>query len=265
MIDNDDGTYTIHQSWLNTYFNCPELARREMLGLVGHQETDATAIGTGLHAGVEHHLRTGSTYHEALKVAQDAFVECMKHPDARWVQAKNGSTALRYIDSCLQAWWSDIRPRVGRPVAIEESFKVQLTDRIWLGGTIDYVDDLGLIWDWKTANDADKYGRKAWEIKRWSVQPTAYTFAWCELTGETAPFIFAATLKGATPRPAQMVLVERGPAEWQWLAHQLEAIVDMREQQGVDAPWPMRDQHVLCSPKWCPAWDVCKGSLVTLP
>jgi hypothetical protein len=26
--------------------------------------------------------------------------------------------------------------------------------------------------------------------------------------------------------------------------------------------WPMNDQHALCSPKWCPFWDGCKGSHV---
>ena len=44
-----------------------------------------------------------------------------------------------------------------------------------------------------------------------------------------------------------------------WLLEQLRSFVAMREGMSVDVPWPKNDQHALCSQKWCPAWDTCKG------
>lgn len=262
----DDGRteITFRQSWLNTYMDCPELARREAFEGLRSQDTDATAMGTGMHAGAEHHLGTGEGYKESLEAALTAF-EALA-PTLRWVQVKSVDTALRYVTTCFDTWWHDVRPLLGKPVGIEHSFNVLLWEDdqyvVRLSGTMDYVDDLGIIWDWKTANDADKYGRKAWEHKRWSIQPTVYTYAWWVDTGEFAPFTFAAALKGATRKPAQFVTVVRDETHWAWLRTQLMPIIKMWE-AGLDE-WPMRDLHVLCSPKWCPAWDTCKGALVTM-
>lgn len=265
----DDGRkqYVLRQSWLNTFFNCPELGRRVAFDGLVDSGSDATAIGTALHAGAEHHLLTGASLAECVLVAQAAFMECVAEPGFKWVQVKSEVTALNYVRVCLEAWFHDVLPRLGAPVAIEHRFKIPLYETIdydvLLSGAIDYVDDNGIIWDWKTANDADKYGkRKEWEHKRWSIQPTTYTMAWHHETGEYAPFIFAACLKGAERKPAQFVEIHRDETHWAWLLDQIPPIVALVES---DMPqWPLRDQHVLCSPKFCPAWDDCKGKHVTM-
>jgi hypothetical protein len=264
IVYDDQGrkTYVLRQSWLNTFFDCPELARQIAFEGLVDAGSDATSMGTGLHAGAEHHLNTGAGYEECLEEAKRAFIECTTEEGFRWVQVKSVDTALKYLEVCMFTWWRDVRPRLGKPVAIEHRFKVPLytTDDydVILSGTIDYVDDNGIMWDWKTANDADKYGkRKQWEHRRWSIQPTTYTYAWWWETGEYAPFIFAACLKGANAKDAQFVDVSRNEQHWDWLKRQMVPIVELAEANL--SAWPLRDQHVLCSPKWCPAWDTCKG------
>lgn len=258
---------TMHQSWLNTFANCPELARRTAFDGLDDPGSDATAIGTGLHSGAEHHLLTGAAFDACYDMAVESFRHEVSLDGFQWVQVKNESTALTYLRVCLMTWFSDILPQLGTPVAVEHRFKVPLYEDdkhvVMLGGTIDYVDDLGLIWDWKTAMDADKYGkRKQWEYKRWSIQPTPYTYAWHHETGEYAPFIFAVTLKGAQQKPAQFVTVERNETHWAWMERQVRGIVTLWE-AGL-SEWPLRDTHVLCSPRWCPAWTTCKGKYVTM-
>jgi hypothetical protein len=266
--ENGRSTYTIHQSWLNTFFDCPELARRIAFEGLWDPGSDATAIGTALHAGAEHYLRNGgASFDDCYEAAVVAFRAEVALEGFRWVQVKSEATALNYLRVCLQTWFNDVLPRLGAPVAIEHHFKQPLystdTYDVMVGGAIDYVDDNGIMWDWKTAMDADKYGkRKQWEHKRWSIQPTVYNYAWWKETGENAPFIFAACLKGTQPKPAQFVQVDRDESHHAWLRAQIVPIV---EQTLADlSQWALRDTHVLCSPKWCPAWDTCKGMHVTM-
>jgi len=268
IATEDDGRtrYTIHQSWLNTFFDCPELARRIAFDGLDDSGSDATAIGTALHAGAEHYLKNGgASYEDCYEQAVIAFRYEANLPGFRMVQVASEDTALKYLGVCLRTWFNDVLPKLGSPVAIEWSFKIPLYERddytVYLGGAADYVDDIGIMWDWKTAMDADKYGkRKQWEHKRWSIQPTTYTKAWHHETGENVPFIFAACLKGAQPKPAQFVQVDRDESHWAWLQHQIDPIVQMARSDLT--VWPMRDQHVLCSSKWCPAFSECKGKYV---
>lgn len=256
-------TITLHQSWLNTFFNCPELARRIAYEGLDDPGSDATAIGTGMHAGIEHKLHNPeATYDDCYGAAVASFHHEASLPGFRYVQVKSAGTALGYLDTCLTTWWTDVHPIMGSPIAIEWSFKILLYETpeydVYLGGAVDCVDDNGTMWDWKTAMDAEKYGkRKNWEYQRWSIQPTTYTKAWHEETGEHAAWMFAVCLKGAHPKPAQFVPVSRNAEHWAWLHTQIVPIVDLG-MSGLKA-WPLRDQHVLCSPKWCPAWDTCKG------
>lgn len=256
---------TLRQSWLNTFFNCPELARREAFEGLESVETDATAIGTAMHAGAELAVTGAYNYKSCLDYALSEFERLA--PEVRWVQVKRKDTALQYVQTCFDTWWADVRPLLGEPLGIEHTFNVVLWEDddyvVRLSGTMDFVDDLSIIWDWKSAANADKYGRNAWEHKRWSIQPTVYTYAWWVETGEVVPFTFAACLKGFTRRPAQFVTVTRDQTHWDWLGQQIRPIIDLWEADL--KVWPLRDQHVLCSPKWCPAWDTCKGQAVTLP
>ena len=68
--------------------------------------------------------------------------------------------------------------------------------------------------------------------------------------------------KGATPGPPESVLVKRSPHNWDWLRVQVENMLTVQHALP-DGPWPITDSHVLCSPKWCPVWDSCKGGFVS--
>lgn len=259
---------TVSQSWLNEFFNCPELARRKALTGLKDGGTDATAIGTGLHSGAEAHLIHGLGFDACLEAAIASFRKEAQHPQFRYVQVGTEATAIKYLTTCFTSWWNDVRPKVGKPLAIEWPFKVLLYAEehydVYLTGVLDCVDDNGIIWDWKTANDAEKYGkRKHWEYQRWSIQPTAYDLGWFRETGEHATFIFACVLKGASTKPAQFVPVTRDDTHAAWLEAQIRPIMAL-VQALPQGPWPLRDQQVLCSPKWCPAWDDCKGKFVTM-
>lgn len=270
--DNGRRYVKVSQSWLNTFFNCPELARQQAFEGLIDGGSDATAMGTGLHSGAETHLLHGGNLADCIEAAVASFRHETTLPGFRWIQVKGEATALKYIDTLVTTWWNDVRPRLGAPVAVEWGFRTflftyQCRDGseldVYLSGALDYVDDLGIIWDWKTANDAEKYGkRKGWEFQRWSIQPTSYSKGWFDATGEYAPFIFATCLKGNTPKPAQFTTVSRNEQHWAWLQRQIEPIIDLADSDL--KTWPLRDQHVLCSPKWCPAWDTCKGALVDM-
>ena len=266
----DDGriVYTFRQSWIGSFLRCPELARREAFDpdfVSGG--SDATAIGTAMHAGAEHNLRESATFDECLDKAVAEFDYETTLPGFRYVQVAKRETAITQVQNTLDVWYHQIRPKVGIPISIEDKFSVELySDEhmvIMLNGTMDCVDDHGMMWDWKTANDKEKYGqRKAWEYQRWAVQPTVYTYAWYVLSGEIVPFTFAVALKGKPNQDAQFLAVDREQHHWDWLAEQLRSVINMYATMGEAGPWPLNDQHVLCSPRWCANWADCKGAII---
>jgi hypothetical protein len=136
--------------------------------------------------------------------------------------------------------------------------------QVWLAGQADLLLlDRNRIWDWKSANQ--QY--KRWEAQRWRPQQSVYTWAANEaglLTPNkdgVIPFDYKVFMKGSgkpTDGP-ETISVFAGPGNWSFLRHKLFNLVNMQYQLGYDQPWPLDDMHVLCSPKWCGRWDVCKG------
>jgi hypothetical protein len=257
-IDVTDQGYVFSQSWLNTYFNCPEQARLEMVGEMPRIESDATAIGTAIHSGIEAVLR-GGTETVGYDTCIDTFNELAATPEFQWVQIKSEHTAWNMIGRLWDAWCTDIHPQLPHVEHIEHKFELQLADNMWMRGAIDAIDEHGNVWDWKTA------GRpyEAWEKERFAIQPTVYTAAVAQM-GEYEPrdsweFSYAVMLKSGRTS-TQIVTVQRTQAHWDWLAAQCESIVQLI-QANLNV-WPLRDQHALCSPKWCKAWDKCKGKFL---
>lgn len=257
-IDVTDKGYVFSQSWLNTYFNCPEQARLEMVGEMPRIESDATAIGTAVHSGIECVLG-GATKLRGYDACIETFNDLAATPEFQWVQIKSQETAWNTIGRLWDAWCEDIHPQLPYVDHIEHKFEIPLGDRIWMRGAIDAIDEYGHVWDWKTA------GRpyEAWEKERFAIQPTVYTAAVAQM-GEYEPrdaweFSYAVMLKGGKAS-TQVVTVRRTQAHWDWLAAQCASIVQLIEADLT--VWPLRDQHALCSPKWCKAWDKCKGKFL---
>lgn len=259
------------QSWLNTFMECPEQARLEMVGQMPKSSSDATAIGTAVHAGIEAVLLNKG---DPLEAATQAFEAEVMQPHFRWVQTKTLATAHQHIAMALDAWHATIFPQLSAVRSIEEKFRLFLCSgetagKPWVAyveGAWDAEFDDGL-WDWKTANDERKYkggfGGEGWKLKRWAIQPTVYTLAKATRDDcfDSQPFTFGAMVKGTSM--AQTLEVQRGPDEWAWLRVQVGSIMALIT---ANLPqWPLNDQHALCSGKFCPVWDSCKGKHVTLP
>lgn len=273
-LDIDGSTYTFHQSWLNTFANCPEQARLELVGQLPRESSDAAAIGQALHTGVETVLRDGGELGDAIEAATERFFWETEQEGFRWVQVKTVDTAARYVSTLVNSWYRDVYPQLGDPIRLEDKFDVPLEighDRIIrIAGAYDFIDHSG-IWDWKTANRP----YEQWEVDRFKIQPTVYSAAYAveclnEATNGGASilslspidFTYAVGLKGRPPRePFQLLTTTRGPEEWKWLTHQLHRIIDLVEADL--ERWPLNDQGWHCSPRWCSAWDECKGKYVT--
>lgn len=275
-VINDDGLtvmrYTFRQSGLNEYLLCPERARAQWHGEVEDTDTAEAAIGTAVHFAAEMFMRGDGPLgpSECLEAARELFRVLSRAPGFRWVKVKTEATAFRHIETCFETWLRDIEPRLGHAWGIELPFKLKfsegrfLTDdeqgyehvEIWLTGCIDFVDETG-PWDYKTTSRLDKYTKDAWQLKRWAVQPTVYTWALHKLgyfDTTPIPFTYAAMCRtgGST-----LLTVEREHWHWSWLEAQLWNIV-AQDNAGL-SQWPLNDQHALCSPDWCPKWATCKG------
>lgn len=263
LVRVEDGVYWFRQSWINTFLTCPEQARQEMLGLIPHDDTDATATGTAFHTGIETYMG-GASWQASVDAAVLELQRLVALPGFRYAKVKTYSTMERHLLSGLDAWMRDIYPALGATVGIEHKFSVKLSPRVGLTGMIDFVD-YG-VWDWKTSSSDDKYGKDSWKLKRFAVQPTVYTYAavqdgLLELDERgLVDFTFAAFTKGKTNGRMQTVECPRGPQDWAWLEQQLESIIDLYESTARGAVgWPLNDQHALCSELWCPIWASCKG------
>lgn len=244
--------HSFRQSWLNTAATCPERARRELTKTIPNSETDAAAVGTAVHAGIEEFLRSGCSYRDAVDIASERFAEIEQHPDFVWTKYSH-RVAHGLIETFLGHWWG-IREQF-QPLEIEHQFDVLLHEDderiIRLTGTIDLIDKrLGLI-DWKTS------GRGAydtWEYDRWAVQPTVYSWALYGGSDQKHPFTYCVMHKEGV----QQFTVWRDASDWNWLRQR--AIGYARLIEAGLPEWPLHDNHALCSAKWCPAWLLCKGA-----
>lgn len=262
----DDGRTEItpSQSWLGTAFNCMEQARLEMVGKMPRVETDATAIGTSMHTGIEAVLRDGATLDEGEAIARATFETLSQLDEFKWVQVKTAETALNTVSRVYWSWANDILPQLPDTIAIEHKFDVKLYENdefvIRLKGAMDFVgmehEDKPVIWDWKTANRS----YEPWEKERWAIQPTIYTYALAQEYGEDKEYDFTFGVCLKTRQDVQIVTVKRNIGHWNWLQQQVLSFVHLIR---ADLPiWPLRDQHALCSSKWCSVYASCKGAHV---
>ena len=260
-FDPPEDRIVLRQSWLNELSMCPERARQDREGLSKATDSTNTMIGNAVHAGIEHCLKlqinTGKS--ESLSTTVDFATQYWADNESdivRWNHKPE--KALSIIRNNATAWWHEVRPDL-RPVAVEYEFELPLvvdhSPQIWLKGTIDLIQEFPLpITDWKNP------GRKptdAWEKKRWSVQAAAYTWAVASMGdqgfGEALMFEFVYLVNGDVYRTT----VDYGPAEW-------ASLVALARSAGTliaaDIPvWPLNMAGWHCAPKWCAAWNTCRG------
>jgi hypothetical protein len=273
-----DGRYLhkFRQSFVGTFMNCPDSARHDMIGSFQRRNTDSTAVGTAVHAVIEEAVGDLMEHGVVLGVPElvelwhdKHWPEQIEHGDIQWVKRKP-EAAARYGQRCIESFGTYVLPELD-PLGTEVNFsdlEVWSDDRrtIVIGGTVDAIVRDALV-DWKTA--AQEY--KRWEYDRWAIQPTFYHYALrhapemdqyrrqMENLGTWRYVVFP---DDPSPQP-QVVELERHPEHDAWLVQQLLSIAPLLE-ADLDV-WPKRDQHALCSPKWCSAWDTCKGAVVLSP
>lgn len=251
---------------MGDFLLCPDRARRAAFHpFEGVSDTDATAIGTAAHLGIEQFL-LGESWHGSVTAALDWLAEQIRDKTFNYVQIKQGKTLMRYLPHMLEGWIEHVYPSIGEPDKIEGEFRHQLTASIGIEGTTDYEEVGDWLWDWKTAggNVNLNYSKNAVRKK---IQPDFYT---CQRAGwqpgkECDPvfFSYGVMIKGSRP-DAIIRDTKRGPGDWLWLVQRLERAVRLYETLGPDEPWPLIDNDWHCTPKWCDHWKNCKGQHVTL-
>lgn len=266
----EDGKVWVRQSWLNDIMICPERSRLAVTLPDWRMGSDATHIGTAVHAGIEHYL-THDEFDASFGVASTELDRLVEEEPFR-INSTNGHLHMReYVNTLMHTFHNDIAPNVVKGGVCEQKFGVKLYDlpadtslpydaqpAVWLGGTIDYIDPDGVIWDWKTA------GRKYYqgEKQRQSIQASAYAYA-CVENGwsPSYPVRFNYGVMTRTSKSVgQIVPVIRTEQHVDWFKHQVQSVLQSCLSLGLETPWMANDQHGLCSEKWCPYWSICKGS-----
>lgn len=285
MKFTDEGI-TLHQSDLK--HPCMEHLRLQTLASGPRMETDAATVGTCMHHAIESELREGpfNSEEEAVGWAAGEYIRVLEEyqeSGASYVMSSfnNHTAAVLALDRLVRSWYncddrialmaSHETPLVEwhfdlpfSEVQVKKHGKKAEVIPVRLAGTADLVWS-NQVWDWKSAGS--EY--KRWEYQRWGRQPDVYTWAAAQ-SGLIFPdaqglydFKFKVFVRRAEIRPPQTVDITRSPKNWEWLGQTVDRVVNHMYNMGLETPWVMDDQHVLCSPKWCPFWDQCKGKFVS--
>lgn len=284
----DEQGIHIHQSDLKNH--CLEKLRLETVAVGPRIENDAATVGTALHAVVERELAGLVGYNvekDAAAMAAAVYVELLEEYSvenkpyilstfnshdraldmlaalaAKWYRCNERQELLSAANSPQVEWKFDL-PFTTVPA--KKFGKRQEEIPVFLSGTADIVYD-NQVWDWKTAGS--EYRR--WEYQRWGRQPDVYTWAAVQ-SGLVTPdrngevqFLFKVFLRNLNlDEQPQTVSTIRSANNWGWLETITHRLVNFAYNMGLDREWPLDDQHVLCSPKWCTFFDMCKGQFVS--
>lgn len=153
----DDGRWhhRFGASWIKTTDLCAERARQEMYHELPNVETDASNVGTAVHAVIEANLdlwKEGEALSlvDSVELFNDEFSVAMQHPDFQWKKYTEKS-ARKFGGECVTAFYDEVLftlPQEGRN---EHRFVLPFVEDdervIELSGTIDRVDTI--IRDWK--------------------------------------------------------------------------------------------------------------------
>lgn len=260
--------YRVRQSWLNDFMLCPERSRLAIKLPQFRSGSDATAIGTGVHAAIEwameNHDEITDVDLEQMKQVAIEHVQLELDKPIKLTKISDDMEKLwASVDAMTTGWYNDIAPIVEWGGHSEFQFEVDTglvsADGlpILLTGTMDYISPHGEIWDWKTATRA--YGAADKQAR--AIQPTFYCYAAEQLgmSDGTQSFFYGVMIRQPTPR-TQIVEVTRSTAHYDWMLRQLESAGRMATTMGMENSWPMNDQGHLCSNVWCDFWSICKGA-----
>jgi len=247
----------VRQSWINDAMMCAERGRQAILRPEWSGPSDATVMGTAVHAGIEANLTDGR---QTRLVGLEALHDLM---EGNFKRTKfTDDEMIGYVMDMCDEWEANIKPVLGKVLYTEKEFHFEL-DKFKIGdadvtvygkGTIDCVTETGL-WDWKTS--ARKYNAR--DKQSQALQPTMYTAAAVAQGWHEYPvtFNYGVMVRGGK---SQIVSVHRNESHTEWLRELVRPFVRSAVSLGTDDSWAKNDTHFLCSETWCPWWSICKGS-----
>jgi hypothetical protein len=241
---------------------CPERARLGHVRPDLRTGSDATIIGTALHAGIESVLDNRSKeFGDMLEVVANEY-ETLEKTNYKKTNIDEEKIPA-YLESMSLAFYNNILPNVELGGSVEHYFQAPLGIEIdgygiWLEGTMDYITPSGVIWDWKTSSRT--YNIK--DKQKSAVQPTVYADAAVQLglcPDYPVQFRYGIMVRTETPKH-QIATVERTEQHGLWLRHLVRGAVTSALKTGYDDNWFMNDSSTLCSQAWCSYWEICKGA-----
>lgn len=259
-IDVENKKIYVRQSWLGDMAICPERARLGQVKPEFRTGSDATIIGTAVHAGIEQVLKGNASDFVAMLEFVNNEYETLQTTNYT-VTNIEPEKIPDYLEAMSLAFYNEIMPCVKLGGQAEFFFRsplgISIDDKeVFLEGTMDYVDPDGNIWDWKTAKRI--YNQK--EKQKSAIQPTVYTTALRNLgLAENPTFNYGVMVRQATPK-SQILSVTRGDNHSKWLQHYVKGAVTTALKSGYQDEWLMNDSSALCSSQWCSYWSVCKGA-----
>jgi hypothetical protein len=259
-IDQENKVIYVRQSWLGDMAICPERARLGQVKPEFRTGSDATIIGTAVHAGIESVLDgRSSEFGDMLKVVANEY-ETLEKTNYTKTNIEEDKIP-NYLEAMSLSFYNEILPNVKLGGEVEFFFRAPLGISIdgydvHLEGTMDYIDPDGNIWDWKTAKRI--YNQK--EKQKSAIQPTVYTTAARNLgLAENPTFTYGVMVRQETPK-SQIMSVTRSAEHTRWLQHYVKGAVTTALKSGYKDEWLMNDSSPLCSSQWCSYWSVCKGA-----
>jgi len=273
LIDHARQTLSVRQSWLSTALRCPERGRLAIVAPEYDEATgDAAAAGTAMHSAIEDVLN-GCIDVPAIRTwAQLHAVELLDRERIEFKSFSGADELIHHAGNCAEAWATDVWPTV-RPLGVAETeakFNFPAFDyRGWtieFEGTVDLVPaHSNTLWDWKSSGSAWKQRDK----QRVDVQATIYALA--AMNGcfgredfyWPMEFHFGVMVRRKGPAQGHVVTVQRTADHARWVERRVRQFVDLFLDLGLERQWPALDDHFLCSKKWCPWYDLCRGEHLT--
>lgn len=244
-------------------------------------EGDAAFAGTSFHAAVEQFLTGNLALHDMEQYAQQYATKgaangVTKDGVTRRIEYKSfdGPPEMVYhAGNCTRGWIDDVLPvlvargeHVGEAEVRFEYEAFHYRDHtIMMQGTVDWVPSHGRrLYDWKSSGSDYKQKDK----QQYAIQPTTYVAAavnGCFGRPFDFPmeFAYGVAIRLKTKARGQIVVVERNQSHVDWMNRRIRHYVDLYLDVGLDREWPTDEEHFLCSSKWCPWYDSCRGKHVS--
>jgi hypothetical protein len=263
---------------LDTAIRCAERGRLDAFFPV-REEGDAAFAGTSAHAAFEAylggHINVDAIEEFARDFARQGAVNGVTQDDGTVLpityKSFSGADEMIYhAGNCARGWVQDILPVLqsrGEFLGDQEvKFEFEAFEhRGWtviFQGTVDHVPHYGnVLWDWKTSGSDYKQKDK----QMFAVQPSVYGAAavnGCFGREFALPidFYYGVCIRLATKARGQIVHVRRTQGHIDWLYRKARTFVNLFMDVGPDNEWPTDEEHFLCSQKWCPWYEQCRGA-----